>query len=216
MNDQPASAPLTYQDVPAVLEAALSHFEALRTPLFDPGSAFSIHAGLAGSEHPGKLLILFSPQPAHRDELLGRLRKGLAAAGYEAWPQDVPELVGSGTISIIVSRSPDAERMRASAMSETIDDLTRDVRAAAHGFLSQHRPDLALCTAAARDGLLVRFAVAYLVSAGLVTPAPARHSGWLALELEEPHASAMAAALLEAVEQRARFDRGTLPTGEAP
>lgn len=201
-----ASAPLTADDVPAVLEAALSRFEALRTPLFDPGSAFSIDAGPAGSEHPGKLEILFSAQPAHREELLGRLRKGLAAAGYEAWPQDIPELAGSGTLSILVSRAVDAERMRASAMSEAIDALTRDVGLAAHGFLSQHGAGLALCTAAARDGLLVRFVVAYLVSTGLVAPAPARHPGWLALELEEPHASAMEAALLEAVEQRARFD----------
>lgn len=201
-----ATAPLTRDDVPAVLDAALSRFEELRTPHFDPSTAFSIDAGTAGRDHPGKLEILFSAKPAHREELLGRLRKGLQAAGYDARPQDIPQLVGSGTLSILVSRSPDAERMIAAALSETIDRLTRDVALPTHSFVSRHRQDLAQCTEAAREGLLVRFVVAYLVSNGLVAAAPARHRVWLPLDLEEPHASALDAALAEAVEQRARFD----------
>lgn len=213
-----AAAPLTQYDMPVVLEAALSRFEELRTPLFDPTSAFSINVCPAGGVHNGKLEILFSAQPAHRDALLGRLRKGLAAAGYDAWPQDVPGLVGSGTLSILVSHSPDAERMRAAAMGEVIDALTRCAGLAVHDFLSEYRSDLGLCTAAARDRLLVRFVVAYLVSAGLVKPASAGPPGWLALGLEEVYASAMAGAVAEAVEQRARFDAAAraMPTEKRP
>jgi hypothetical protein len=97
--------PLTDDDVPAVLAAALSRFEELHTPFCDPETAFSIDVGTAGREHPGKLEILFSPKPAYRDQLLVMLLKGLHLAGYEAWQQDIPELVGSETISILVTDS---------------------------------------------------------------------------------------------------------------
>lgn len=207
MSEPTTTTPLTQFDVPAVLGAALSRFEELRTEQFDPATAFSIDAQPAGRDHPGKLRILFSAQPAYREELLGRLRKGLAGAGYDAWPQDVPELVGSGTDSILVSRSADAERRRVSALNEAIDRLARVAGLASQSFRYRHGHELDLCTAAARDGLLVRFVVAYLISAGLVEAAPAKsRCGWTLLELDEPYASELADRVAAAVEERARFD----------
>jgi hypothetical protein len=166
------------------------------------------HAGTT-DEFPGEIELRAWPV-----EVSDRVQAALTRAGHpnRVLPAEdgVRVIVGPKPDDLVLSTSDD---VRAAA-----DELTRTVGLAASDFRRKHGPDLDRCTPAARDGLLVRFVVTYLLSAGLATATPTeRRSEWTKLELDEPYASAMEAALAEAVEQRARFDAAArqMTTGES-
>lgn len=74
-------------------------------------------------------------------------------------------------------------------------------------FTAQYGDRLNLCTASSAQRLVMRFALTYLVSEGLVTvAAEGAYERFLPLELSEPHAAAIARQVDEAVAARARWD----------
>lgn len=84
------------------------------------------------------------------------------------------------------------------------DEIGRAVQAALlgmDGFTVEYSEQLAACTAADRDRLVLRAAVTYLVANGLITVASVASFGqWLPFGLEPPFADDLRAAVEQGVE----------------
>lgn len=90
---------------------------------------------------------------------------------------------------------------------EAINRATRAATLATTGFIGEQRLQLQACTPATRDALLVRFAITYLASNGLISIADAaQFEDWLAVDLEPPFADDMLDALREGVDSQARIN----------